>query len=58
MNTLLVRSKSKCSATDPANEFSIGITAELTLLRTTKSKTSAERAQETTAHPGTMRSAA
>src|SRR5271154_4980693 len=51
-------SKSKCSATDPASEFSIGITAPSTVPRLTRSKTSSERAHGTTVDRGGMVSAA
>ena len=47
-----------CSVTDPASEFSIGITAIGTLSASSRSKTSAERAHGTMAHPGTILRAA
>src|SRR4029077_6032844 len=52
------RSKSKCSATEPASEFSIGTTAPSTVPRLTRSKTSSERAHGTTFALGNIASAA
>src|SRR5882762_8008038 len=58
INTSRLSRRSKCSATDPASEFSIGITAPPTDPRPTRSKTSADRAQGTIMQRGTMRQAA
>ena len=54
MNTSRVSSKSKCSATDPASEFSIGMTAACTEPFSTRSNTSADRAHGTTVAPGSI----
>src|ERR1700691_3535953 len=51
------KSKSKCSATDPANEFSMGITAEASPFSTSR-KTSAETAQGRMVASGSMMDAA
>src|ERR1700730_14289580 len=58
MKTLRASSRSKCSVTEPASEFSIGMTAAATAPRCTRSKTSTERAQATISQPGTIRRAA
>src|SRR5271157_230327 len=52
MNTFRVSSKSKCSATDPASEFSMGMTAACTEPFSTRSNTSADRAHGYTAARG------
>src|ERR1700730_11773670 len=58
MNTSCVRRMSACSATVPANEFSMGITAAATDSRCKQSNTSAERVQGTTVQRGNICSAA
>src|SRR5271165_5141461 len=58
MNTFRVSSRSKCSATDPASEFSIGITAACTEPCSTRSNTSADLAHGTTAARGSILPAA
>ena len=58
MKTWRASNRSKCSVTDPASEFSMGITAAATEPRSTRSKTSTERAHGTMSQPGTMRRAA
>ena len=58
MNNSRASSRSKCSATEPASEFSIGITAAPTAPCSTRSKTSAERAHGTTDARGNILPAA
>ena len=57
-NNSRASSRSKCSATEPASEFSIGITAALAEACSTRSKTSAERAHGTTVARGSILPAA
>src|SRR5690348_4774402 len=58
IKTLRETSRSACSATVPAKVFSMGMTAPSTEPRSTRSKTSADRAHGTTVHRGSIRSAA
>src|SRR5581483_12236399 len=58
MNNPEESSRSKCSATDPANEFSMGITAAATAPDFAFANTSAEDTHGTTVARGSIRRAA